>query len=61
MIFIFITYLLLFAWIVVFACCIVMTVFYTISWGVCNTDEISWNEGLIDFYPYHFMFPKGEN
>lgn len=59
MIFIFIIYVLLLAWLVVFACCIIMTVFYTVSWGVCNTDEIQWNEGLIDFYPYHFLFPKG--
>lgn len=59
MIFIFITYLLLFAWLIVLACCIVMTVFYTISWGVCNTDEIQWDQGFIDFYPFHFMFPAG--
>ncbi|XP_059097748.1 neuronal membrane glycoprotein M6-a-like [Tigriopus californicus] len=59
MMFIFITYLLLFAWIIVFACCIVMTIFYTLSWGVCNTDEIGWDDGIIDFYPYHFLFPQG--
>ena len=52
---------LLFAWLVVLACCIVMTVFYTMSWGVCNTDEIRWDEGFIDFYPFHFMFPAGKN
>lgn len=59
MIFIFVTYVLLLAWIVVFACCIIMTVFYSLSWGVCNTDEIGWEDGFIDFYPYHFMFPQG--
>lgn len=59
MLFIMLTYLLLLSWVVVFACCIVMTVFYTLSWGVCNTDEIGWEDGFIDFYPYHFMFPKG--
>jgi hypothetical protein len=26
---------------------------------VCNTDEIGWESGTIDFYPYHFLFPKG--
>ena len=58
--FIFVTYVLLFAWVVVLACCVVMTVFYTMSWGVCNTDEIGWDEGTIDFYPFHFMFPAGK-
>ena len=58
--FIFVTYVLLFAWVVVLACCVVMTVFYTMSWGVCNTDEIGWDEGTIDFYPFHFMFPEGK-
>ena len=58
--FIFVTYVLLFAWVVVLACCVVMTVFYTMSWGVCNTDEIGWDEGTIDFYPFHFMFPVGK-
>ncbi|TRY81108.1 hypothetical protein TCAL_07796 [Tigriopus californicus] len=38
---------------------IVMTIFYTLSWGVCNTDEIGWDDGIIDFYPYHFLFPQG--
>ena len=60
MIFIFVTYILLFCWLIVFACCIVMTVFYSLSWGVCNTDEIGWEDGFIDFYPYHFMFPTGK-
>lgn len=33
-----------------------------LSWGVCNTDEIRWNrdDGFIDFYPFHFMFPNGK-
>jgi len=59
MIFIGVTYVLLFCWLVVFACCIVMTVFYSLSWGVCDTDEIRWEEGEINFYPFHFMFPEG--
>jgi len=59
MIFIFVTYVLLLCWLIVFACCIVMTVFYSLSWGVCNTDEIGWEDGFIDFYPYHFLFPSG--
>lgn len=58
-IFIFVTYVLLICWLIVFACCIVMTIFYSLSWGVCNTDEIGWDDGFIDFYPYHFLFPKG--
>eukprot|EP00092_Neocalanus_flemingeri_P033344 GFUD01036259.1.p1 GENE.GFUD01036259.1~~GFUD01036259.1.p1 ORF type:complete len:267 (-),score=56.16 GFUD01036259.1:205-1005(-) len=57
--FIFITYILLLAWLVVLLCCIVMTTFYTLSWGVCSTDEIGWDNGVIDFYPLHFMFPEG--
>jgi len=57
--FIFITYVLLLAWLVVLGCCIVMTLFYTIYWGVCETKEISYDEQKIDFYPYHFLFPKG--
>ena len=52
--------MLLFAWVIVLACCVVMTVFYTMSWGVCNTDEIGWDEGTIDFYPFHFLFPAGK-
>ena len=59
-IFIAITYLLLLCWKGVFACCIVMTVFYSLHWGVCNTGEIGWQQGKIDFYPYHFMFPNGK-
>jgi len=58
--FIFITYILLLAWLLVLACCIVMTTFYTLSWGICSTDEIEWNrngDGVIDFYPLHFLFP----
>lgn len=58
-IFIAITYLLLLCWKGVFACCIVMTVFYSLHWGFCNTGEIGWQQGKIDFYPYHFMFPNG--
>ena len=27
--------------------------------GVCSTDEIGWENGVIDFYPLHFMFPAG--
>eukprot|EP00092_Neocalanus_flemingeri_P033343 GFUD01036258.1.p1 GENE.GFUD01036258.1~~GFUD01036258.1.p1 ORF type:complete len:267 (+),score=62.25 GFUD01036258.1:46-846(+) len=57
--FIFITYILLLAWLVVLLCCIVITTFYTLSWGVCSTDEIGWDNGVIDFYPLHFMFPEG--
>lgn len=57
--FIFITYILLVAWLLVFVCCIVMTIFYTLSWGVCSTKEIQYDEGKIDFYPFHFMFPAG--
>ena len=37
-----------------------MTVFYSLHWGVCNTGEIGWQQGKIDFYPYHFMFPNGK-
>jgi len=57
--FIFITYGLLLAWLVVFTCCIIMTIFYSLSWGVCSTKEIQYDEEKIDFYPFHFMFPKG--
>jgi len=57
--FIFITYILLVAWLIVLACCIVMTTFYTLSWGICSTEEIGWDNGVIDFYPLHFMFPQG--
>lgn len=57
--FIFITYILLLAWLVVLGCCIVMTTFTTLGWGVCSTDEIGWFDGVIDFYPFHFMFPEG--
>ena len=27
--------------------------------GMCSTDEIQWNEGKIDFYPFNFLFPEG--
>jgi hypothetical protein len=26
---------------------------------VCSTKEIQYDEGIIDFYPFHFMFPAG--
>jgi len=57
--FILITYILLLAWLIVLVCCIVMTTFYTLSWGICSTEEIGWDNGVIDFYPLHFMFPEG--
>ena len=73
--FIFITYILLVAWILVLFCCIIVTVFYTLSWGkivltkklkfktqisgVCSTKEIQWDQGSIDFYPFNFLFPEG--
>ena len=40
--FIFITYILLVAWILVLFCCIIVTVFYTLSWGTIYIDVI-WN------------------
>jgi len=57
--FIFITYILLVAWLLVLFCCIIVTVFYTLSWGVCSTKEIQWDQGAIDFYPFNFLFPEG--
>ena len=27
--------------------------------GICSTEEIGWDNGAIDFYPLHFMFPQG--
>jgi len=59
MFFILVTYLLLLAWLVVFACCVIMAVFCAVNWGVCNTTEIGFDEGKIDFYPFHFLFPEG--
>jgi len=52
-------YILVVSWLIVLACCIVMTTFYTLSWGICRTEEIGWDNGVIDFYPLHFMFPQG--
>jgi len=57
--FIFITYILLVAWILVLFCCIIVTTFYSLSWGVCSTKEIQWDQGSIDFYPFNFLFPEG--
>jgi len=57
--FIFITYVLLLAWLVALVCCIIVTMAYTLSWGICSTDEIGWDNGAIDFYPLHFLFPQG--
>jgi len=61
MIFIAITYFLLACWLVVFGCCIIMTIFCAIYWGVCKSDEIQWqrDDGFIDFYQFHFLFPEG--
>ena len=28
--------------------------------GVCSTKEIGYDEQMIDFYPFHFMFPAGQ-
>ena len=52
-------YLLLIAWILVLFCCIIVTTFTSLSWGVCSTEEVEWREGVIDFYPFHFLFPEG--
>ena len=27
--------------------------------GICSTKEIQWENGVIDFYPLHFLFPTG--
>eukprot|EP00096_Caligus_rogercresseyi_P011170 TRINITY_DN4314_c0_g1_i2.p1 TRINITY_DN4314_c0_g1~~TRINITY_DN4314_c0_g1_i2.p1 ORF type:complete len:269 (-),score=58.45 TRINITY_DN4314_c0_g1_i2:308-1114(-) len=54
-----ITYLLLILWLIKFGACVITTVFYTLSWGLCDTAEIAWEDGIIDFYPFHFMFPNG--
>ena len=36
---------------------------YSIYWGVCGTPEIKdWrDDGKIDFYQFHFMFPEGKH
>lgn len=61
MIFIAITYFLLACWLVVFGCCIIMTIFCSIYWGVCQSDEVKFqrDDGFIDFYQFHFLFPTG--
>jgi len=58
--FIFITYILLMAWLLVLGCCIIMTTFTTLYWHVCGTDEVIHQRdgGFIDFYQFNFMFPK---
>ena len=35
---------------------------YSIYWGVCGTPEIKdWrDDGKIDFYQFHFLFPEGK-
>ena len=40
-----------------------MLMVYSIYWGVCGTPEIKdWrDDGKIDFYQFHFMFPEGKN
>merc|ERR1712242_454711 len=58
-VFIFLTYVLLVAWLLVLFCCIVITTGTTLSWGVCSTKEIQWDAGSIDFYPLNFLFPEG--
>ena len=35
-VFIFLTYVLLVAWLLVLFCCIIVTTFYTLSWGMCH-------------------------
>ena len=35
-VFIFLTYVLLVAWLLVLFCCIIVTTFYTLSWGICH-------------------------
>lgn len=58
-VFIFLIYILLVTWLGVLFCCIIVTIFYSLSWGICSTDEIQWNDGKIDFYPFSFLFPEG--
>merc|ERR1719225_195813 len=60
-IFIGIIYFLLVCWLIVFACNVIMLMVYSIYWGVCGTPEIKdWrDDGKIDFYQFHFMFPEG--
>ena len=39
-----------------------LCILWTIS-GICSTDEIEWNrngDGVIDFYPLHFLFPASK-
>ncbi len=62
MIFIFIIYLLLLAWISVFASCIVMTVFYTIRWVIpgknLNRQCSNANQCIRSFF-FFFLFSWG--
>ncbi|CAB4057545.1 unnamed protein product [Lepeophtheirus salmonis] len=39
--------------------CIIFIGITYIFWGLCDTDEIAWEDGFIDFYPFHFLFPNG--
>ena len=61
-IFIGIIYFLLVCWLIVFACNVIMLMVYSIYWGVCGTPEIKdWrDDGKIDFYQFHFLFPEGK-
>ena len=36
-------------------------ILYIFLLGICSTEEIGWDNGVIDFYPLHFMFPEGIN
>ena len=63
-------YLYLYDFVSVFVCicicicmCLIHHIFAFFS-GICSTDEIEWNrngDGVIDFYPLHFLFPASKN
>ncbi|XP_066903952.1 neuronal membrane glycoprotein M6-a isoform X1 [Halyomorpha halys] len=53
-----IIYVLQLAWLVIFVCLAIVTVFYTIFWALCTSDRVIKENQCIDFTQFSFMFPS---
>ncbi|XP_043289788.1 neuronal membrane glycoprotein M6-a isoform X2 [Venturia canescens] len=57
-VFITITYILQLAWLLIFAFLVIMTLIFTIFWGLCSNPRVQSLNDCINFTQFGFMFPN---
>ncbi|CAD6219298.1 GSCOCG00004901001-RA-CDS [Cotesia congregata] len=57
-VFMVITYILQFAWLLIFAFLVITTFVFTIFWGLCENPRVGSHTDCIDFNQFSFMFPN---